>query len=401
MGRELTRRFGRAQLGSMMLLLAAVGLLPTTGCADDLPKATKVERMRVLGAQLEVVGDEARSTPRPGETVRVTLPTVFPSLEQSVDGVQTMLIRCTTPTQFTGGLPICQEFLDAALGQDSADVAAAIDMDTRLVCGEFPLIAERQEFQGVSLWCLDGQPRAELRIPQGIAADALFLGVVCEDGAPFLDPSEPTLFGCDGDADAEAILVNGQIPVLRDADASENHNPPIDALSLEFDSDIKGYLRGDWLPPDEDTDLTESPCERNADDERLRAVVGGRHEIMVRYRADAREELEDGSMERVEITIFATEGEMERRFTLFDELDEPVTGPLPGRDEDAPARFEQAIEWNPPRYKPQELWTATEQDTFDRIGLRPRFQNRLVRFFITVRDGRGGFAMTTRAVCLL
>jgi hypothetical protein len=358
MGRKLT---------SMFVMLAAV----LGGCADDLPKATKIERMRVLGARLEVVGDEQRVTPRPGEDVRVTLPTVFPALERSVDDVQTMLIRCTTPTQFTGGLPICQEFLDAALGQDSADVAAAIDMDTRLVCGEFPLIAERQEFQGVALWCLGGQPQAELRIPEGIRSDALFLGVVCEDGAPFLDPSEPTLFGCDGDAEAEAILVNGQIPVLRGDDSVANHNPSLAPSELLMDL-------GPWpawdpseqeLPPSDNCLGTA----RREDDDYLRVADIGDHEITIRYDADAREDDEEGEPESLEFTVFATDGEMERRFTLFNRFDD---------DELVDGFFEDSLEWDP----------GAADDV--------RSGGKIVRFFITLRDGRGGFDMATRVVCV-
>ncbi len=391
-------------MGTLLrLLLLCLAVVATVGCNDDLPKATEIARMRVLGAQLQVVGDEARTTPRPGESVHLTMPTVFPKLDGNVDDVQSLLIRCTAPTQFTGGLPICQEFLDAALGDDAADVATALDTAERFTCA-VPLVFDSM---GVTLACLTGEPDVELSIPEDFEADnALYLGVVCEDGAPFIDPTEPTLFGCDGDADAESILVNGQIQILRD-DTPANHNPPIEALSLEFDSDIQGYMRGEWLPPDEETELTDTQCERNADEERLRDVVGGRHEIMVRWDPDAREELEDGTFERVEITIFATDGEMERRFTLFDELDEPVArldadGDPILDDDDEPIDpvFEQPIDWDPPRWVPEDEWTDAERESFEEKEIRPPFQNRLVRFFITVRDGRGGFAMTTRAICV-
>ena len=97
----------------------------------DLPKATEIEHMRVLGAKLEVVGDATRTTPKPGESVKVTFATVFPSQKRApTTGVQSMLIGCTAPSRFTGGLPICQEFLDAANGrQRRQDVRrrAAID----------------------------------------------------------------------------------------------------------------------------------------------------------------------------------------------------------------------------------------------------------------------------------
>ena len=72
----MTRRIVYAALlGCSALVLA---------CADNLPKATEIVHMRVLGAKLEVVGDETgRATPKPGEQVKVSFDTVFPTQKGS------------------------------------------------------------------------------------------------------------------------------------------------------------------------------------------------------------------------------------------------------------------------------------------------------------------------------
>src|SRR4029079_12447870 len=94
------------------------------GCADDLPKATEIVHMRVLGANLQAVNDEddTRATPKPGERVRVSLATVFPSVAESHRFVHAALISCTAPDRYTGGIPVCQELIDLAeSGQDLLD----------------------------------------------------------------------------------------------------------------------------------------------------------------------------------------------------------------------------------------------------------------------------------------
>ena len=133
------------------------GLL--VGCQEDLPKATQITHMRLLGTKLQVVGDESRSTPKPGETVKATFATVYPSQTRTNEGVQAMLIACTAPERYTGGLPICQEFLDAASGRVSGDIRKAIDI-TQDVAGTDdepetdPGAAMRSEERRVGKECL-------------------------------------------------------------------------------------------------------------------------------------------------------------------------------------------------------------------------------------------------------
>ena len=69
--------------------------------------------------------------------------------------------------------------------------------------------------------------------------------------------------------------------------------------------------------------------------------------------------------------MFTTAGEMERRFTLFG-----------GDDEGDKGTLREAVEWTPPAYK--DLPSS----------------GKLVRFFVTVRDRRGGFDLATRVACV-
>lgn len=347
-----------------LLTLASVLVVaaPLAACEGDLPKATEIARMRVLGARFEVEGDPERATPEPGERVRVSLPTVFPSLDEDTDDVQMLLIGCTAPTRFTGGLPICQELIDAAAsGVDPTDSLPMID--EKLRCADLPLRTVRRG--AISLHCVKGEPQVELTVPDDFDAEGLLVrGVVCEHGTPFIDPEDPRLFGCE-DEGAEAILVHGTMRVQQSR-ADENQNPDPDALEVLREGVAWPAYDPDALPPEEG-------CARRASadfSEPVHLVVTGEHAITLRYDADAREEV-DGAPEDLEISVYTTAGEMERRFTLFRGSDRGTDGVL-----------ESELFWDPPS-----------------AGELPR-SGQLARFFITIRDQRGGFAMTSRAVCV-
>jgi len=349
--------------GTLLTLLAA--------CQDNLPKATEIERMRILGTRIEVVGDEQRSTPKPGEKVRVSLTTVFPSIEDSADDLHTLLIGCTAPGRYTGGIPICQELIDLATTKDAQLIAALPMLMKKLSCADIdPGILSLTP--STSLQCLTGAPTAVLPVGSDFRADNfLFLGVVCERGTPYVDATDPLLFGCE-DNDGETIRVHGQIPVEYKK-ADENRNPNIDdALSLTIDD-------GEWDAFDPDMLPDENDCEQSTDQKSptIPRRTGGDHTIGISYDPKDRD-LVDGKPEVVELTVYATDGDMERRFTLFDELDTPKKGLLKSQ-----------LKWSPP------LTRATPK-----AGELPIGGQKLVRFFITVRDQRSGYDVTSRAVCL-
>lgn len=353
----------------LLIAIAACSLL--AGCDTDLPRATEVVSMRVLGARLEVVGDETRTTPRPGEQLSVTLATVFPEVDRHLEDAQSLFIGCTAPDRFTGGVPICQEIIDAVVADE--DVADALPMveGERLRCSDLQPPRRAQE-GAVSLACISDEPSVVLDVPESFAADELLLlGVICERGDPFIEPLDPLLFGCADLGGGELVRVQG-IFTVRQRESDENHNPDLDALSVLREGQPWAPAPAD-LPPEEN-------CEGSVtgDDPALHRVVPGEHRITLRYRPDAREENE-GEPENLELTVYTTLGEMERRFTLFegDEMPDEETGLL--QDE---------LNWEPP------LILDPDPDDRDVIG------SKLVRFFITLRDQRGGFAITERALCL-
>jgi hypothetical protein len=376
--------------GLAVIVLAGAALL--LGCESDLPQATEIEHMRVLGARFDVVGDEARSTPKPGETLRVSMPVVFPSAAESTADVETLLIGCTGPDRYTGGLPLCQEFVDAALSGQS--VTSGLPLDS-LNCDMIDNIPESLRKNGaLSIQCVRGEPSVDLEVPEDFSAEQLlFLGVVCERGQARIDANDPLLFGCDDDDGGEVIRVHGLANVELEAD-DENFNPSL-AQGLELSRDEPFQITREgvpWLPYDYEEPPPERGCQtfrpfrdeeiENARDENLQkaaemdrakrwhSVVAGAHKIVLRYEADAREKFE-GAPENLEFTVYTTVGEMERRFTLFAGEDEGEDGVLQGE-----------LDWEPPN--PSDVPAGGE----------------LVRFFITLRDQRGGFAMTERVLCL-
>ncbi|MDH5672184.1 MAG: hypothetical protein OEZ06_08545 [Myxococcales bacterium] len=371
---------------ALLQLLSVLALLLGSGCDDDLPEATLIERMRVLGSRFEVVGDETRASPKPGERLHVSLATVFDTTAKNIEGVSSMVIQCTAPDQYTGGVPICQEFLDAARLSATAEVDPQLEDDVTqlldegfvLSCGD--LGDELFEFEGVSLRCLEGAPETTIGIPGGFRAnEALLLGVVCERGKAVLDPTLPTLMGCD-DENTEGIHFSALIPVQHDPSV-ENQNPPLDALTLNIDGGQWERFERDEFPPEGDCSSSAPKSGYGLD---LRPADPGDHAIRISLRDDVREALEEGR-ENMEVVIHATAGDMERRFTLFQDAD--LDDPDPEVDDGDPDTIDKLIEWEPPS---PALLNALE---VAKTGM-------LVRFFVTLRDGRGGFDMASYALCV-
>lgn len=367
------------------------------GCDDDLPRATEIVHMRVLGAKLEVAnptdGDATRATPKPGEKVRVTLPIGFPALEPNDRGevlslqrrqsrVSALIVGCTAPDRYTGGIPICQELIDVA--------TAAPELAGELPAfgGDFPCPVNGSSSVtrgALSLHCTQGTPVFELSVPEDYRRDRmLFSGIVCEEGTPFsrtdpqspfaccarfADPEEPSpgeepiLQECLELTSSEAIRVHGLIPVQQ-RKADVNHNPDIDALT------IVRQVNGAWNPVDPSllTVMNETDCKRVADAQENKAdfpLLYGHIDFTLKYDGKKRERFE-GEPEQLEITLYTTHGEMERRFTLFDPQDNDLRSTL--------------------RYTPPKK---------DIPG-----GGQLVRFYASVRDQRGGFSIAEYALCL-
>ena len=379
-----TRGRLRRLAGSIVVVLS-VGAL--TACADDLPKATEIARMRILGAQLSVEGDETRTTPKPRETVHMSLSTQFPSLAADRAAVRSLIITCTAPDRFTGGIPICQELIDVASapGASAGDIELPEGFDQRLECADLSFASPVFPPSPLSAHCKMGEPVFDIAIPEGYTADeVMFAGIVCEHGKAVLDPELPGLFGCEDD-DAEPIPLHGLIRVQHGGE-DENHNPDMSALRLVRE------ISGLWQPIEASALTTEiearceSFVERTPDPE-LPWAIGGLT-LNIGYEAGARE-LASGEPEELELTIYATSGELERRFTLFGpeqngrKILDADGNPLIDDDGNVLRQLHDSIHWDSPK-------VADLPD-----------DGELVRFFVTIRDGRGGFGQADYALCAL
>src|SRR5690348_2910462 len=108
---------------SFLTLTAAV-TFAAIGCNNDLPIASQISHMRVLGAALSVEGDSARTSPKPGETAHMTWSMAYPDATEGDGDLASMFFVCTAPKQFAG-TPVCQELLDIAQGGSISAIVAA------------------------------------------------------------------------------------------------------------------------------------------------------------------------------------------------------------------------------------------------------------------------------------
>jgi hypothetical protein len=204
---------------------------------------------------------------------------------------------------------------------------------------------------------------------------------VCEHGDALINPSDPLLFGCDHDS-GETVRINELLSVQQRA-SDENHNPSADDLGIALETRSKDT----WGPIDPSLMPLEDNCGPAVPKDPSAADLMGAtppknplpqvdylsHTMTLSYTAAAREKI-NGVPEPLELSVFATGGKLERRFTLFGPSDKAIKGQL-----------ESDLTWDPP---PVDELPKNGKD------------GKLIRFFVTVRDHRGGFAMTSRAVCI-
>jgi hypothetical protein len=233
--------------------------LAAAGCGGDLPKASLLERTRVLGARVHVDADPGRADALPGETAPIEWLVAGPrapaalawafALCTGIDGA-----CADTPAMPVGGtgLPIVTPFLVPALGGD--------------------------------------------------AQRPLALGAVCDGGAPGWDPAaaEPT---CGGGA-ASATVARFDIPTPA-AGAAPNRHP---ALA----NDVVELAGAPWdaMPAGD----AGEPCDTSGG---LPLVTAGSPELRIRLVTDAddRETFPPApgatpQLEELQLSSFATAGEL-------------------------------------------------------------------------------------------
>ena len=350
------RTFGPAAL----LLLSLTSVF---GCEEDLPKASLVARMRVLGARTEVVGDEARSTPRPGETARLRWSVVFPDWETSQDELSSLFLACTQPNRFTG-TPVCQEIVDAATGRGRpigflGSLPRGCDVRPNSV----------QTVAGIRIYCKTGTPELEVKIDENVRTDRLIQGVICRNGLPQFDANSAVGVSCAANAgvdasEVEQIAVYGTIGISRDGE-EENENPDLSRLELGLRVE-KSSRAVPWKPtPAEEIPSLVEDCS-TADPSVVLSSNGYPGVIELSYPEDSESADED-----LVFSTYATYGDLSRRFTVIEAES--------GRDPQ----------------EPDQTWELSEEERDELFG-----QPKLVRFFFTVMDGRGGFDITTRELCV-
>lgn len=357
----------------MTLILRALGTLALSslvlGCEDDLPKATDIAAMRILGARTEVVGDPVRSTPKPGETATMTFALAFPSVEQTDADLSSLFVTCTAPTRYTG-IPTCQEFIDA-LSDPEQDITDALDGASAADLSCAGNEGQSAVFGSLGVACVSGTPKLDVEIEDETEVAAkLVLGVVCRNGTPLLDPESAVAFSCRknagvSDKDFESIALYGTVPIQHDAD-DENQNPDPADLTLTYEGKP-------WLAPPAGADLgSDDDCEDAIEAGTILRADGLDTTIGLAWNADAREEHGD-ELETIEISAYVTTPELERRFTVF-APDFPVTK----------GELREELTWK--------MHTKEQRE----IGRK----SKLVRFYFTVLDRFGGFAVLERAVCV-
>jgi hypothetical protein len=345
------------------LVVAAVG------CEPDLPRASNIDHMRVLGATIQVKGDPERTTPKPGETANMNWSVVFPDIDHDPSDLASLFFSCTMPTTFSG-VPVCQEFLDAAESGNLSGVLSSIQPGQKLPdCAASP----DGSFQvgPFAIACVTNTPQFDLRIPTDTKAAArLTRGVICRNGTPQFDTQDPSGLRCVphhgvAASDIESLQVYGTVPVQYQ-DSDSNQNPSIDAASFLLHDPARPWQA---LSADESAKLNDDNCRDEGAAQRVLHSDGFPEQIIIAYDASARE-IHLGEPESLEFSAYTTFGKLDRRFTLF--------------DSDATPPLKNPIEW--------------ELSEDQRTALNGK--SKRVRFYFTVLDQRGGFAVATRDLCV-
>lgn len=188
------------------------------------------------------------------------------------------------------------------------------------------------------------EPRLDFEVPAGLepSGRVLVFGVVCPESTPRDDGES-----CAG---AESLGVTLELDLARPDDV--NHNPTLEAESISLDGEPWSELAA--APGD---------CAGLGYNE---VAAGSSHSLEVRLDAADRDALPqpsslDPKREALQLSHFATAGDLSRAFD--------------------------AIEWDSNDLTRRASWAAPQQSG-------------LVRFWLVLRDFRGGSDFTERAVCV-
>jgi hypothetical protein len=309
------------------------------GCEPpDLPKSWRVTYARVLAVRAEVIGDEARATPEPGERVRVRVLVVG---DEPIERLSYALHTCPAGPP-RGELPSCAS---GPITSDEGELGGAARHDREVIVE------------------IDVPDADTLRDAERI----LIGGTICTDGtATTLADREGRCAG----GDTEPVTFAAHVNLALDEE-SMNYNPALAANAIAFDDEtwppraLAETLRDAGVDDagDEDPSIQEGPAP-DAGVLPSAKPDAEKHEIAISL-ADARRETVDGVAEELLLSHFVTLGVLERRFSVLE------------RDQDGEEPF--IVKWHmPKRDDPPE--------------------SALVIFVL--RDQRGGVAYTLREVTI-
>ncbi len=247
----------RTVLGLSLLSVVA-------GCGDPLKDASRIEELRVLGAQVDIEGSKGRATPEPGDraSVRWLLadPTGLPP-----EAIWSMQVCVAEETSY--GIPICRDEPFAMAEQLDLDPAA-------------PEIA------------FDLPTSAELADADRLAVLAIF----CDGGS--LDIRDDFFASSCDDA---STIQRASFDVFLTSSRT-NDNPDLTGASVEFDGN-------EWAESAGDADCTGLSVPAD----------GSKHEITLDVGAAARETEDRGidgmGLESLQISHSATLGLLDRPFS--------------------------------------------------------------------------------------
>jgi hypothetical protein len=229
--------------------------------------------------------------------------------------------------------------LEPSLGFAFAVCLAAPRQGSRSACVDAPFAqVSRENGQ-------EAMPRIAFDVPAAFdpAGRLAVLGIICPDGSPRADGQS-----CDGPTPGTPLEL--ELELSREGDVNEN--PELQPDSIAFDSDVWPEL------PAVDGDCSGLGF--------VEVAVGSKHVITVALDESDRDPLPrptklDPSRESLQLSHFTTAGELSRAFD--------------------------SVAWDSEELERQVSWTAPKQPG-------------LVRFWLVLRDFRGGGAFTERAVCV-
>ena len=298
----------RERIGSSGALTVATTMM-VLGCGGDLPQASRLERTRVLGARVQVTADPGRADAQPGEAA----------------AVEWVLAGPRAPGALAWSFGVCTA-IDGAC-QDAPGMPTQGNGAAVLVPFTMPAATD------------------DVRRP-------MMIGAICEGGAPGSNAAGlPTC----GAGTTSANVARFQLPA-----SAGNRHPQIGDDVIELDgAPWTARAAGDAGGPCDDT--SGLPVVAPSDTERRFRMVTDANDRDAVTPA--------GELEGLQLSSFATAGELAGQYTTVDPTDTRPDADLTGK------------------------WTTPVAKDVPATGLT-------VHFVFVMRDGRGGLDLTDRALCV-